>query len=90
MKRHGNDEIGLRDQFGPGGGHHAGHRPAEIEPVAVLQTVDEVAGRTVIERHSAGAPEHRWFGDGAGTEQRADAEVEGERRPEALTVGPLD
>src|SRR5690606_41334751 len=68
---------------------HGSQRPGELRPVVVLEPVHQEARGAVIFRDRAGTPEDRWVGDGGGREQRL-AEVDRERRPEPLAIGPLE
>ena len=89
MERHRHDDLGIGEELGAGAGHHGAERPAKLEPVAVFEAVDELAGDVVIARRGAGPLEHRRIGD-RGRRQQGHAEIDRERRAEALAIGPLD
>ncbi|MDR7035311.1 hypothetical protein J2X36_000046 [Methylobacterium sp. BE186] len=80
VERHRHHAIRLGDELAPARRHHPRHRHGEIEPVLVLEAVHDLARRPVIEGNGARPPEDRRFGDGAGREEGAEAEIEGEGR----------
>ena len=90
MKRHGDEEVGPRENIRAGASHPARHGVGEFGPVGVFEPMNELARRAVLETgDSAGAREHRRISDRLRREQRR-AEVLFEGRAEALAKGSLD
>ena len=91
MQRHRHEQVRLDEKLGPGPRHPGADRLRQFEPVAILQPVDEMTARTVLEaRHGAGPGEGRRPRDGVGRQETVAAEVRREGRPQPLAERPLD
>ena len=89
MQRHRHNCIGFGQEFTTGIGHPATHGGREVEPVAVLEGVDELAGDIVVAHCRARAPVGGRIGDRL-HRQHARAGIERERDAEPLAIGRRD
>ena len=90
MQRHGNEEIGVREDVGARPRHPARHRARDLGAVGIFEPVDKPSGRTVLEAgDGAGAREDGRVGHRL-RRQEAVSEILLERRAETLAIRPLD
>jgi hypothetical protein len=66
VERHGHEDVRVPRQLGPGPRHGRAERPGELDPVAVLEPVDQGLGRVVVAGDGPRPIEDRRVGDGGG------------------------
>ena len=94
VQRHGDQHIGVIEQFGAGAGHPAAHRRGQFIAVAIFQAMDQQARRPLLEaRDGARARENRRIGHGGRREETpafAGRQIGLERRSQSFAIGALD
>jgi hypothetical protein len=89
MQRHWHDDVGVGNHVLAGPRHHAPQRQRQLDPVAVFESVHQLAGNTIVAGDRAGAAEDRRVGHG-GRRQKRRAQIDRKRRAEPLAERPLD
>jgi len=89
MQRYGNKQVGFSQKLGSGAQHHPAQCFGELGTIIVFQSVDEIAGCSIIDRDGAGPVEHGRLGNCTGGMQRP-ADIKGERRSEPLAERAFD
>lgn len=87
MQWHGDERIGLRQQFPPGPGNPAAHHRCKVETIGIFKGVHQRAGNLVEPHRGAGATVGGRVGNGLHG-QDARAGVIHEWNAEPLAIGP--